>query len=279
MNQTADPEPTDIQWRPAVKAQWNRLLRKAGWSALEQCWSYGEAIATQHHHAVERFVLMQGKREAALLQIVEGRLLPGVRLSRIVRGPVWLDGHPDPGLRDAVPRSLRDRYGILRRRPLLLLPELADTPDNFAALRATGLRRMVSGYGSSRLDLTPEPAQLRAALDGNWRNALNRAERGKLKLDRAVPGSALAELLAAYDGMRRGRRFVGPSGRFVAGLAAQLQPSGDLFVVRALAAGEMVAGALFVRHGGTATYLVGWTGEAGRNVGAGQFVLWHGALA
>lgn len=279
MIETVDIAASELDWRPVAKTQWNRLLRKAGWSALEQSWAYGDTLATQHRQTIQRFILARNSREAALLQIVEGRLGPGVRMARITRGPVWLDGAPDDSLRDAVLRSLRGRYRILRRHPLLLLPELVGTPGNIAALRAASMRRMVTGYGSIRLDLTPDPDRLRAGLDGNWRNVLNRAERGKLKIDRAVSGNALAALLAAYDGMRRGRRFVGPSGQFVADLATRLQPAGDLFVVRALAAGELAAGALFVRHGASATYLVGWTGDAGRAEGAGQLVLWRGVLA
>lgn len=279
MKASTDTCRSGLDWRPASRTQWNRLIKGAGWSALEQCWGWGEVLGAQQRQTVGRFVLSRDGRDEALVQIVDGRLFPGIRMARVTRGPVWLAGAPEASLRDAVLRSLAGRYRKRDRHPLLLAPELADTPDNVAALRAVGLRRMVTGYGSIRLDLGPGPERLQEGLESNWRSTLQRAERGKLRLDRSASGRALDELLAAYDRLRRGRRFAGPSGRFVASLAAHLQPAGDIFVVRALAAGEMVAGALFVRHGATATYLVGWTGEAGRSEGAGQLVIWRGALA
>jgi lipid II:glycine glycyltransferase (peptidoglycan interpeptide bridge formation enzyme) len=45
-------------------------------------------------------------------------------------------------------------------------------------------------------------------------------------------------------------------------------------VLRARAAGQWVAGVLIVRHGTSATYLVGWSGDDGRKARATNALLW-----
>lgn len=267
-----------VAWNAATRAQWRRLVRSAGKSALEQSWDYGAAVAAQRRFAVTRAVVSWAETPLALVQVFGSGLLPGLRLARITRGPVWLDGNGDAVIRAGVVRAIRSEFGLARRNFLLWLPELPDTPASAATLRSAGMRRMVTGYGSIWLDLTPDEDSLRGGLDGKWRNALVNAERGRLKVDTASTGSALDGLLGAYDGMRRARRFVGPASAFVRVLADFARRDDDLFLLRAMMAGEMVSGALFVRHGASATYLVGWTGAEGRRQGGGQLVLWSGAL-
>ena len=49
-------------------------------------------------------------------------------------------------------------------------------------------------------------------------------------------------------------------------------------VLLALHSGDPVAGVLLVRHGVAATYQVGWSGEAGRDLKAHHFLLWQSVL-
>ena len=60
------------------------------------------------------------------------------------------------------------------------------------------------------LDLTPDETQLRAGMQGNWRNALNSAEKGKLQIARMSPKpGAYRWLLEAEEKQRQERGLEG----------------------------------------------------------------------
>src|SRR3546814_12919900 len=68
--------------------------------------------------------------------------------------------------------------------------------------------------------------------------------------------------LLLYDTFRRKKRFVGPSGDFIAAVA-----TADRDVLLSLSArrdNALVAGVVLLRHGTSATYMASWTSEIGR---------------
>ncbi len=257
---------------------WRALLVRAGPTALEQGWDYGEAHLCHHGQAVERLSFTIDGAPRAVLQAFQRRVLGVGRLSRIVRGPVWI-GAPDSDTRSAVLRAIRARYKAGWRQVLLWMPELADGTEARAAMRAAGLRRVVTGYSSVWLDLSPDEAALRAGLDGNWRNALGAAERAGVTVAPCSGGKAIDRQIACYDDFRRGRRFIGPSGALIRALIEAAGPSDAALVLAATESGRDIAGIVLLRHGAAATYHAGWTSDAGRRLNAHNLLLWRGALA
>jgi hypothetical protein len=199
------------------------------------------------------------------------------RLSRIVRGPVWI-GEADTDTRRAVLGAIRARYKVGWRQVLLWMPELADGTEARAAMRAARLHRVVTGYSSVWLDLTPGEAALRAGLDGNWRNALNTAERAGISVAPCHEGPAINRQIAAYDDFRRAHRFIGPSGALIRALIENADPREEALVLAATQGGREIAGIVLLRHGAAATYHAGWTSEEGRRLNAHNILLWQGAL-
>ncbi|MDJ0943976.1 MAG: GNAT family N-acetyltransferase [Kiloniellales bacterium] len=271
--------PIEIAWEACPRPAWERLLRRAGKSSLEQSWSYGEAVARYAGQSVARAVVSRGGRALALVQVFGRRLGPLGRLQRILRGPVWLDAGLDARTQGEVLRAIKGRFGLRRRAPLLWLPELPDAPASAALMRGLGSRRMVTGYSSLWLDLAQSETALRSGLHVKWRNALKAAERQRLKVEADHGGRRLDESLARYDRFRRGRRFAGPSGAFIAALAEAGRRGREVLHLGAEAGGELRAGIVLVRHGAAATYYAGWTSPEGRRDKAHNLLLWQGLLA
>ena len=261
-------------WEPCSRETWEALTYQAGQSSLEQAWAYGAAIESAHGLRAERGLISQSGAPLALVQaFCRNRLF--TRITRVLRGPVWLiDPLQDPRAQqvcEVITRQFRRRrFGDF----LFWLPELPENPKSDAVLRAQGLRPVVTGYSSIWLDLRPPPEALRAGLHGKWRNALQQAEKVGFEIEDVTHPRRLNQSLLLYDRFRRKKRFVGPNGDFIAALARD-----DRKAVVALTArlnDDLVAGVILIRHGKAATYLASWTSDAGRVGQAHNLLLWRG---
>ena len=180
-------------WDGVDDAAWDALLAAAPRCALQQGTDYGAALAARGR-PVTRAVFRVGERVVALAQIVERRYLGIARVAALLRGPVWID----PALveRLAVLRLLRARWPHWRYRFLLVQPDEPESRELAAALAAIGVRRIVTGYSTSWVDLRPEEETLRRRLDGKWRNQLRRGEESGLSVDAGQTRERLDWLLA-----------------------------------------------------------------------------------
>ena len=251
--------------------RWQAQFDAAPRPALEQSWAFGEAFAATEKVLVERCVVLRDGAPVALVQAFRRRLVRGLSLVRIVRGPVWLE-ESDMAEAGRVLRALRSYWRLGNGALLSLVPELPAGDAADAAIRAAGMRRMVTGYSTIWLDLAPDIDALRAGLDGKWRNALVKAEAGGVRIQKTHGGDVLHDLTARYDEFRRTRRFVGPDGRLARAL---VRASKDVTVLSAHRGSELIAGIVLVRHGSSATYFISWSGEAGREVNAHNLLLWQ----
>jgi hypothetical protein len=274
-------------------AEWSDLHDRMRISILEQGWSYGEAVAAASRGRVrpERWVISDGSHGIGLVQAFVRQIGPFGRFVRLVRGPLFIPGLPQEA-RLAALAAIRGTYPWRSRCLLWWLPELNGGSESEATMARLGLRQVMTGYSSIRLDLTPTPERLRSNLDGKWRNALKTAEKSPMLVEVAsrAEGSwnqeAFAALLAEHDEHRIERGFRGPDGRLYAAFAeaAGMTRSGDDAMLVWAHAGthrgqvRPIAGILMLRHGRGATYAMGWSNAAGRLVNAHYRLLWR-ALA
>lgn len=262
-----------LAWQERDGRAWDRLLASAGPSCLEQCWAYGEALRQVRRCTVRRAVVLRGAAPVAMFQAFGKRTL--LEMVRVLRGPLWLEDDLPSGGRQAVLRLIRNQFRLGRAELLIWSPELPATAEAHGMMRACGMRRMVTGYSTSLLDLSRSPDDLRAGLQGKWRNRLAAAERADLRVRVAHGGRPLAWLLERFEEHRRRKGLIGLPANLVQGIAAALPDKRDLLVLTAVAAGQWVAGLLVIRHGAAATYLLAWTGEEGRRLRAQNLLLWR----
>jgi hypothetical protein len=259
-----------IEWDRCRRSEWERLAAAA--CPFEQTWLYGDAYSDGDRATVRRGVIFEDDAPIAIVQGFAKRFAGLITLVQILRGPVLI-APAAPGLLPALYRRIGTEMRRGRREVLFWTPELAEGAAAVAAMRACGLRQILTGYASARLDLAPDEGALRAALHGKWRNALSQAERATLR----VGAADLPWLLERYGALRRQRRFGGPGPAMLSQILSRAPPE-SVVALCATSGNEPVAGALFLAHGRGASYLVGWADEPGRRLNAGTLLLWRGLL-
>jgi len=267
-----------LVWDRATAAQWHEWLTQAGRSSLLQSWAYGAAKADSSGWKVTRAVVFAGEEPIALVQALHRRIAGLLGILRINRGPIYL--------RPLLPQEERavwtelGRLGSLRHGRLVsAAPELSLSGASLALLVRLGFRQFsVRAWESAWIDLALEPDILRKRLDGKWRNMLVAAEKSGLELEIGSDDRLFHWMVARYRELMLAKNFTGvPLGVLLA-LRKHLDADSQLVVLRAVAAGEPVAGVCLVTHGNAATYLLGWNGVQGRNLKANQYLLWQSIL-
>jgi hypothetical protein len=259
-----------LQWNLSNRETWEGLLAKApGMTAYQQHWAYG--AAAQHLGGrADRIVIQADGRVLGLVQLQYRRWLRLASLALAMRGPVWMAGVSDAEKSEA--------YTLLRHsitsRPLvfgLWMPEADDT----AAMRQNRMQCVVTPYHTAALDLHTDEPGLLAQMRGKWRNRLRAAERCGLCI--APEGQKQAQyrwLLEAEAQQQKAKRYAALPPALMP-LMQQHGGRGSVLVLKALRHRETVAGMLFLRHGHSATYHIGWSNEAGKRGNANNLLLWH----
>lgn len=268
--------PLTLQWNGCDRDEWHHYLTMADRSSVEQSWAYGEAMVACHSQTVDRLLIRDGDTPVAIAQIFRKKLMGTLSVIRVARGPLFLGNDENTVLQTEILRAFRRSFSLRRRELPFWLPELLDTPENQALMRAVGTRRLVTGLSSAWLDLSPHDSDLRQGMTGSWRNALRLAEKHEPTLVVTVGGDDIADCMADYDAFRRGKRFIGPSGKFINAIAKAGKTTGDVVFLTAEAGRDRIAGIVFIKHGASATYFVSWTSDKGRRYNAHNLLLWRG---
>ena len=270
--------PFRIDWNDCTFSQWDALLARCKRPTLLQSWQYGLALAKTEGWKADFGIIRFENKPVGLVQVQTRRWLPFLTTCRIYRGPLWIYDEIPGEMLKLVLRMIRDRYHLLRGRPLVFHPEMIDGEAARERLAETGFHRKEEGYESVWLDLAPEPDALRAGLDRKWRNKLHQAERNGLTVEVDTAAVHFDWLMELYLQDKMARNYRGPSPAFLRVLHNLSAESTPPVLLRAVHQGRPVAGVLLVRHGAAATYQVGWNGEEGRGLRAHHLLLWQSAL-
>jgi hypothetical protein len=256
------------------RAFWDDISTQASRSPLEQSWVYGEAVRDHYGMSVERAVIRSGNETLGIFQLFKKRFLGVVDVSRLVRGPIWIDRLAGSAPRIEAMSAIAKSFSLPRRDLLFWTPELSDTPEHRDLMRKVGKRRMVTGLSTAWLDITKTSEELLRGFSGNWRNMLRAGKRANLKTRIRDDGKGVSTHLAAYDAFRQQKRFVGPPSELIRSMSEN-GSKGDIVTLTAGTTQQIVAGILFVRHGNSATYYTSWNSDEGRNSRAHNVLLWR----
>jgi hypothetical protein len=258
----------EIIWDDYDRTVWDALSRQADRSSLEQSWIYGEAVRDHYRMKVRRAIIRSNDESLGIFQVFEKSLLGVAKISRLVRGPVWVEPPED------VMTAIAQSFSLAKRELLFWTPELSDSPDHIARMRKVGKRRMVTGLSTSWLDITKTEEVLLQDFSGNWRNMLRAGERNDLKIEIRDDDKGVRTHLSAYDTFRQQKRFVGPASELIQ-MMSENGRKGDIITLTAGAAQQIIAGVLFICHGNSATYYTSWNSNEGRNSRAHNVLLWR----
>jgi lipid II:glycine glycyltransferase (peptidoglycan interpeptide bridge formation enzyme) len=255
--------------------QWDALLSYVPQAHFPQSSCYGEGKRTEGW-SVQRFVFSADGQPVALSQVLVKRFA-GFPVARINRGPMFFARDPEVETRDAVLRALRRHYRFLRHGILLIAPSLPGGEESASALRAAGFRqRGTFAWGSSFIDLTRPLDDIHAALHTDWRTKLRKAQKSGVGLRLRTDRDAVEWLLDKHVENMRDKEFDGPSPAFVRGVVAAAPKK--FTVLQAMVNGEPAAALLVMRFGQQAENFIGWFGEAGKRVSAGNFLMWNSVV-
>ncbi len=259
-----------IRWNDIPRPAWDAAHAGLG-APLQQHWAYGESLVTQKVQ-VHRAEVRIDDRTVAFAQFLCRRYAGVVGVALCTRGPLWLE--PVQHTESAkIYRELRRSLPMRRPRFILFSPDLTDPRDPSLAT----LTRVLTGYSTVILDLTPPEAQLRAGLHPYWRNRLAAAERSVLRVsDVGFEPDAYRSVLQEEMRQRERKRFYALPPAFIDNyIAAHADARQAALILTAELHSRPVAAMLFLIHGSAATYQLGWSTPQGRAGNAHNLVLWR----
>lgn len=260
--------------------QWTEIVSSFRDLSLVQTWEYGEAKSHTGPWKVERAIFVDGQQLVGAYQAMV-RSIPylGGGLVWINRGPLWQrQGSLDISIFLRLLKELRDYWVENQKMYLRIAPtaqqEMADA--NLFAQCGYSLVDGIESWASARLDLSLPIEKLRSNLEQKWRNCLNKAERLELTCESGTNDDIFRGVLDEYDEMLRERDLkVSAPPPFLIQLQACLSEDRKLWGLIARQGGKGLGGVLIARYGQTCEYLAGAFNESGRNVNAGNLLLWQ----
>jgi hypothetical protein len=259
-----------VHWDDHDTAAWDAAHARAA-APLQQDWAYGSSMQMIGVPVLRARVEVEGVL-VALAQFIVRRWGTLVSVGLCSRGPIWLQA-----------MTAKDKaliYAELRRSvPWTGLRWLLITPEEIRgdSLGLSKWRRVMTGYATVMLDISQSQAVLRAALDAKWRNRLVAAQASALTLHRVGSNPGQYRWLLDHEETQREQRgFAGlPQPFYDIYIQSRQQPAQTLLTLRADLGRDRVAGMMFLLHGESATYQVGWSNEQGRQLNAHNLLLWR----
>ena len=271
----SDLNPFRIVWNRHGRDQWDTMLAACKRPTLTQTSTYALALH-EVQGAKAAFGLIRFNKQPIGLVVAHGKPIlrtPGSQT--IYRGPLWIHDEIPGQMQKLAFELLRKRFRLRRGRPVTFHPEIEDTPENRVQMLTAGFKRVAEGYRTIWLDLTKPLEELRSDQKQNWRNALVQGERNDLTVIDDRNCARLGWLMEQHTEHMELGGYRGPSGGLIDALHHLGNATAGLRLLVAEHAGTPVVGVLLAHHGKAATYLVGWTGEAGRDLRATHLLLWR----
>ena len=257
----------NVIWNQTPREQWD-AAHAAHSAAMQQHWIYGASMRLPGMQIHRAEVRLDGKT-VALAQFICRRYAYLLGVALCTRGPIWLS-EVSATDKARIQRALKRSLPMSWPRIILFSPDLTDPKHPSMA----SLTRVLTGYSTVMLDLSQPLTSLRAGLHPYWRNRLSAGERSGLKLaELAHDSPELPRVLAEENRQRERKRFYALPLGFI---EHYLEEGGaeSALILQASWQSRPVAAMLFLVHGSSATYQLGWTNPQGRALNAHNLILW-----
>ncbi|MFK7963247.1 MAG: GNAT family N-acetyltransferase [Burkholderiaceae bacterium] len=276
----------EIAWDPRHTLAWDGLHETCA-GPIQQHFAYGQALQALGANCLRARLSTDGEL-FGIAQFITRRPLGLIGLGLCSRGPLWLPQTPVETKVQAC-RLMAGSLPLRRPRFALFTPEAAQSARSDTAVPASqdspvhelpGLTRVFTGDATVLLDLTASDDALRRALHSKWRNRLVAAEASALKFQRVGEKPAQYQWLLEREGLQRqARAYRALPAAFVPAwqvAIASLSPDKSaMLTVRCDMGRDAVAAMMFLLHGRSATYHLGWSNDEGRRHNAHNLLLWR----
>lgn len=281
----------EIAWDPRHSPAWDEL-HEASVGPLQQHYAFGQAMQALGSRCLRARISREGEL-FGIAQFMARRPLGLLGLALCSRGPVWRAGS-SPQMQAQACQLMAGSVPLRRPRFALFgpeegqvespeAPETSGEPHPAKPGGLAGLTRVFTGDATVLLDLTASDDQLRRALHPKWRNRLVAAEASALKFQRVGEKPAQYQWLLEREGLQRqARAYRALPASFVpawqVAIASITPERSAMLTIRCDLGREAVAAMMFLLHGRSATYHLGWSNDDGRQHNAHNLLLWR-ALA
>ncbi len=262
-----------IDTNPVTGKNWNDDLKKSVEPvALQQAHAYGVAFM-DYHATTYQAIIKKDTDIIALCQFFQYRLLNFIPVLACFKGPIWLkDLSYDQKI--TVLNFIKNHHPI-KRHLFILESNLTNLPHN----KILKYRRVITGASTIWLDLSLSQEKLRQQLKGKWRNALVRAEKSPITVKKYGKSPDQYQwLIDAEKTQRRERRYWSLPSDFVTQFIKNAPNNQPILTLGADLKKERIAGMMFLIHGNSATYHIGWSNDTGRQYNAHNLLLWRAML-
>jgi len=242
---------------------------------LLQSWSYGDAKASSQRWNVRRAIIYENDKPIALLQVLYKRFL-FIKVVRINQGPLWIVDAPTIKQVEGVFRVIKKSWSIWTFSILLTAPNL----ENISSFKEilSSLRFYNRGsykLNSGLINLKQSEEDLRAGLRGNWRRRLKTSEKNELSFVISRDNLELQWLMSKYAEYQKDKSFQGAPIPLLEALHKASNEFHEVCMGFVVHQNERVAATLVAYYGSSCTPLVSWLSDKGRELNAGNFMLWN----
>ncbi len=269
----------EIQWNILSLDEWTAHFDKIERSNLLQSYVYAQAQCKLKRQRARWGLITVDGKPAGLVQMLEAGILKNLFHAVILdRGPLWFEGFGGVAhikvFFEEFNRQFPNRFGRKRR----IIPEMQNGATAQAILNQIGLEKYEAQtpYQTLWWDLTIENETARANLKSNWRGALQKAEKSAVKIEWDTEGKLASWMLSHYERDKRDKGYSGASPQLLDNIALFSARQKSIVIGRATLDSNDIAGVMFIKHGRSATYQVGWSGDLGRANSAHHLLLWQG---
>jgi len=256
------------------RSEWHNLLMKVSKSNLLQSWAYVSAKSSVEGWRVSRLVFRNKKSILAIVSILEKKIL-GLKIVRVNRGPLFMP-NTNSDEKEIILKKILDFGKISKMTLLSISPEINLDGKNISFLISNNVKLFkIKTWTSIWVNLGSDLDVLKSNLTSKWRNKLNISIKNNLTIESGSNSELMSWLLEKYSLSMKEKFFKGISISLFKNIYSQMQDDNSLLFFRVSKDGEPLSGLCIACHGCSATYLIGWTGEKGRNFKANHFQLWH----
>jgi lipid II:glycine glycyltransferase (peptidoglycan interpeptide bridge formation enzyme) len=270
-------------------SDWKENFQNCQKTNMLQCWQYGDAKVETSKWNVVRFLIMNEDGNAVAMAQALSMTLPLIGgIARMNRGPLLIkrseSGQDSKDIFNII-SALLDEFKKKRWWLVQIAPEMNDSELTAKLLKNFGLKKLaVNPYASGLLDLQKDEKKLLMGLKKKWRYCLRKGQDLGLIVSTIVGNSVeLETLLNRYKALQKDNGFVGLTDSLIISMANQVAEDWQftLFIANQKDSSDikdcfgMLAS---IRHGDTATYLIGITSDEGRDLQVNYVLLWQAIL-
>lgn len=258
--------------------QWRHYFLQVNKPNLLQSWFYGEAKKKSQGWSVKRAIIFENEQPIALLQILYKTFL-FVKIIRLNQGPLWLIDKPSVKQVEKVLHAITRQWSIRKASILSIAPNLINDFIFREILSSLGFKKKSSfTLESGLINLSIPETEMLNRLRSNWRRALRSAEKNKLIFTVSQSREDFQWLISRYLEYQKQKTFLGPPIPLLSALYDCANDFQDVWIAFVLHENRRIANLLVASHGATCSPLVSCISDEGRELNAGNFILWNSIL-